>query len=386
MSRLPDPGSSCAVLIGTSLYEHLDSLPAVANNVSSLARVLSGPTSWGLEAARCTVVSEPSSGTEILDAVETAARLASDTLLVYYSGHGLQTHRGELYLTVSGSVPRREDTGLPYRQLRDMILNGQAERHVVVLDCCFSGKALGTMTSSPDLVEHAEIEGTYVLAAAPENRLALAPPGETHTAFTGELLDVLWTGIPGGPPLLELDVVYTHLRRALTAKGRPTPQKRDRNTAGQLALGHNPAYRLPSSLVTDGGSGSTDLPWPDPEHIRTAQQFIDALSQVRRVSGMRQIDISRRSGGRIATSTISHLLNRTTLPRNWKTPSIYLSTCGIPADQLAVWESAWDRLRTYEIEVAKDEAREQKETRASTVTRDGIWRKLARRNTRTGDQ
>ncbi|MFB7271648.1 hypothetical protein [Streptomyces sp. NPDC056244] len=45
MSVLPDPGATRAVLIGTSHYDHLESLPAVSNNLTSLAEALTGPTS-----------------------------------------------------------------------------------------------------------------------------------------------------------------------------------------------------------------------------------------------------------------------------------------------------------------------------------------------------
>ena len=44
------------------------------------------------------------------------------------------------------------------------------------------------------LAAAAEVEGTAVLAAAHENRAALAQPGERYTAFTGELVSALEKG------------------------------------------------------------------------------------------------------------------------------------------------------------------------------------------------
>ncbi|MGW7595693.1 caspase, EACC1-associated type, partial [Streptomyces rubiginosohelvolus] len=84
-----------------------------------------------------------------------------------------------------------------------------------------------------------------LLASVPDTSFALAPPGETHTAFTGELLRLLREGVPGGPELLDLDTVYAQVYAALRAKGRPLPQKRDRNTAGGLALARNAAWAPP---------------------------------------------------------------------------------------------------------------------------------------------
>lgn len=56
------------------------------------------------------------------------------------------------------------------------------------------------------------IAGTYTLTSAPANAVALAPAGATYTAFTGELLQLLRTGVPGGPELLTLNEIYRRLR------------------------------------------------------------------------------------------------------------------------------------------------------------------------------
>ncbi|MEJ8651143.1 PQQ-binding-like beta-propeller repeat protein [Streptomyces sp. MS1.AVA.3] len=252
MALLPEAANSRAVLIGTSRYTHLSSLPAVANNLPALATALRAPSSWELAEEHCTVIANPGDWTEVLRAVRTAAEEASDTLLVYYSGHGLlEETRGDLFLGLPRSEQGRSYTGLPYSALRDVLLTARSRRHVVILDCCFSGRALGTMSGPASIADQAEIEGSYLLAASPETSFALAPEGETHTAFTGELLRVLNVGVPDGPDLLDLDTVYHVMRTALRAKGRPLPQKRDRNTAGRLALSRN-AARASAGTDADG--------------------------------------------------------------------------------------------------------------------------------------
>ncbi|TMU92802.1 ABC transporter substrate-binding protein [Streptomyces sp. DASNCL29] len=248
MAVLPDPAASRAVLIGTSRYAHLEQIPAVANNLSALAAALCAPGSWGLAPEHCTVIEDPGTAVEVLEAVRTAAEEATDTLLVYFAGHGLvEPRRGELFLGLTGSMQHRSYTGLPYGTLRDVVLDGRAGRQVMLLDCCFSGRVLGFMSaaSAEVVIDQVEIEGTYLLASVPDTSFALAPPGETHTAFTGELLRLLREGVPGGPELLDLDTVYAQVYAALRAKGRPLPQKRDRNTAGGLALARNAAWAPP---------------------------------------------------------------------------------------------------------------------------------------------
>ena len=89
----------------------------------------------------------------------------------------------------------------------------------MILDCCYSGRALGQMAATSSAVaDEASAEGTYVLAATAENKSALAPPGQPHTAFTGELLSILRNGITDGGPLLDLDSIYSQLRKVARTK------------------------------------------------------------------------------------------------------------------------------------------------------------------------
>ncbi|WP_369383135.1 caspase family protein [Streptomyces sp. cg36] len=235
------------MLIGTSRYTDpgLTSLPAVAENLTALARLLRDPGIWGLPKTHCTVISNPATAAEVIDPIIEAAQQATDTLLLYYAGHGLIARRdAELHLALTGSRPNAAHTALPYATIRDELLNTRARRQVVILDCCYSGRALGRMASADAatvLADEAAIEGTYLIAAAAETRTALSVPGEPHTAFTAELLTTLRCGIPGQGPHLDLDTLYRHVETTLRAKQRPLPQRRIRNTADRLAF-HNRAH------------------------------------------------------------------------------------------------------------------------------------------------
>ncbi|MGW7610963.1 caspase, EACC1-associated type [Streptomyces sp. NPDC054766] len=350
MRALPDPTASRAVLIGVSRYTVLEPLPAVANNLPALARALTSPTSWNLPARHCTVVAEPDTSRDMLDPVKEAAEATSDTLLVYFAGHGLLDGRGELFFGLPSSVQGRSYTGVTYQALREIITDCAARRFVIVLDCCMSGRALGLMGGEDLLADQAEIDGSYLLAAAPENGRALAPPGETHTAFTGELLNTLQHGIPGRPRELDLNTVYHHLRSELAAKGRPTPQKRDRNTAGRLVLARNQAYRPATAPAHP-----TETDWPDPDDCHTSLAFLEALAEMRAHTGLTIHAISRRTDPPLAPDTVSRLLNATKLPATWKTTARYLAACGLTPDQLDAWHSAWQRLRAQEQEAAQSE-------------------------------
>jgi hypothetical protein len=309
--------------------------------------------------------------------LRSAAKQSRDTLLVYYAGHGLVDLQNALQLALPKSHQRRVESGLPYDYLRQAVLDGPAERQVIVLDCCFGGLALGAMAGTPELVDQASVDGSYLLAAASETSYALAPPGETYTAFTGELLEVLRTGVPDGPELLELDAVYRHLRLALGAKRRPIPQARNRNTSARLALGRNRAF-LPGPPV--GTSASPDLAsrsWPVPEGIRTVQGFIARLQNVRQTSGLTQKAVSQRSGGRISEGSVSNLLTRETLPRTWTAVPTFLSACGVPDEQVEQWHTAWMRLRAEQSSTTAEPAERQLTKHA--VEAGGAWRRLTGR-------
>ncbi|MEU8627625.1 transporter substrate-binding domain-containing protein [Streptomyces sp. NPDC048669] len=270
MSVLPDPGASRAVLVGTSRYQHLEQLPAVSNNLQALAGLLSGPLSLQLPAQHVTVVENPAAAHTVVREVREAAAEATDTLVVYFAGHGLIDSQDTLSLALPHTEFGCVETGLPYDWLRQvLLLDSCAERHVVILDCCYSGRALGRMSASPGLANQAAVEGSYLLAATAETRTALAPVGDTYTAFTGALLETLRHGIPGGPELLDLGTIYRHLRLTLGARGHPIPQARDRNSGAQVALGRNHAALPVSSPAAPPGAEAAWRPRHDRTSIRT---------------------------------------------------------------------------------------------------------------------
>ncbi|MEU5402841.1 transporter substrate-binding domain-containing protein [Streptomyces sp. NPDC005963] len=256
--------------MGTSRYQHLEQLPAVSNNLQALAGLLTGPLALQLPTQHVTVIEDPVAALTVVSEVRRAADEATDTLVVYFAGHGLVDPQGALSLALPHTEFDRVETGLPYDWLRQvLLLNSRAERHVVILDCCYGGLALGRMSASPGLADQATVEGSFLLAAAAETRTALAPVGDTYTAFTGALLDTLRHGIPGGPALLDLGTIYQYLRRTLEARGHPVPQARDRNSGALVALGHNHAALPASSTVTPPGVETARRPWPPPSSVRT---------------------------------------------------------------------------------------------------------------------
>ncbi|WP_196778192.1 caspase family protein, partial [Lentzea aerocolonigenes] len=247
--RLPVPSSSYAVLIGTSTYRNLAGLPAVRHNLDDLAAVLTDPGLGGLSADHCVVVPDPAGIRTVYRELQRHAARATDTLIVYFAGHGLTGPRNDLFLSLTDTdTCELPVSALAYDLVRDVIRDSPARNRVVILDCCFSGRAAGDMAGEGAIQGQMGIEGTYVLAATSANAVALAPPGARHTAFTGELLELLRTGVPEGPELLTFGTIYRHLLHTMTSRGLPLPRQRGTGTADHLALTRNPAH-VPAELA-----------------------------------------------------------------------------------------------------------------------------------------
>ncbi|MFJ6015141.1 PQQ-binding-like beta-propeller repeat protein [Streptomyces sp. NPDC092952] len=255
----PDPKASRAVLIGSHTYRKLTDLSAVTRNLTGLAGALRHPAVWGLPDSHCTVLDQPESAQQALDALHAQAPLATDTLIVYYAGHGLvDPYTDELYLALPASERGRPDTALRYEYVRRAVLDPAvtARRKVVILDSCYSGRALiGEMGAGDHVTAQALIDGTCLLTSTAETRKSLSFPGERYTAFTGELIGILVGGIPEGPELLDMDTIYREAHARLAAKGRPLPQQRNRNAGGLIVLARNRAH--PDSPATDASSDPT---------------------------------------------------------------------------------------------------------------------------------
>ncbi|MFF0722903.1 caspase domain-containing protein [Micromonospora sp. NPDC003816] len=248
-ARLPERDGSRALLIGSSRFSHdgLHDLPATVNNVQSLADSLTDPDLGGLDPSGCRMLIDPATPQEVGDAIDAVVNEALDTIVVYYSGHGMLNQRGELFLAVESTDPdprRVRYFGVPMSWLRSALADSPARNRVLILDCCFSGHATEAMSgTAPAISGNLDIHGTYTLASAPAHETAVAPVGAQFTAFTGELLRTLRQGVTGGGALLTLGDIYLALTRALPARGMPRPQRLGTGLADHIALTRNPAYR-----------------------------------------------------------------------------------------------------------------------------------------------
>lgn len=261
--RLPDPESSRVVLIGASRYEdnELSDLPAVGRGIEDLHAAVTDVIYGLVPETHCDVLEDEGDIRLIGRRLRQAASQAKDLLLVYFAGHGLTAgRRHELYLALRDTEwEAPEFSALEYDKLRSAVLNSPATTKMIILDCCFSGRAFADTMTDPasELIGQVEVDGSYVLASAHRNAVALIAAGEEHTAFTGRLLRLLHDGMPGGPELLTIDDIYHRLRAQMKAEGLPQPHSRGTDNANMLALARNRAY---AALPAGGPVSLAPLP------------------------------------------------------------------------------------------------------------------------------
>lgn len=240
-----------ALIIATATHHdsQLPSVPAAERTARALADRLIEVC--GMPAERVRLLVDPASSREIAQAVTEEAALATATLLVHYVGHGLRGPGGGLYLAASSTDQLTPGLAghqaYPYLELRQALASASAGALVVVLDCCFSGRAPAGAPALDGIFDSPPVHGFYLLGSA--EQLALAPEDAAYTTFTGELIELLDRGDPRGGPSLTLDDAYDHLFQAMRTRGAPVPRRQEGGRTGQMILAPNAAF-VPSEDST----------------------------------------------------------------------------------------------------------------------------------------
>ncbi|WP_028048465.1 WD40 repeat domain-containing protein [Cellulomonas sp. URHD0024] len=263
-SALDMPGTHVLLIGGSAHVEGsaLPSVPAVGRSVDALRQTL--VEQCGVDAAHVRVLHDPADPGQLGSAITEAANQAESVLLVYYVGHGLiGPMDGQLYLGTYSTDDLIEGLAykaLPYSAVREALARSRARLMVVVLDCCFSGRADGAYgAAAADAFAASAVRGTHVLTSAAADESALAPPGDEYTAFTGQLLRLLHEGDPTRPESLTLLDAYEWLDRTLPAHGAPRPRQHASDTSGQLVLARNPAF---TPVTSTPAEPPADVPCP----------------------------------------------------------------------------------------------------------------------------
>ncbi len=221
-----------AVLIGTCVYEYksFPDIPNVNSNIDLLKAALKNPDLFGCSDFNIREFRNQKAA----DIVEGIHQFVfendqfTDRLLIYYSGHGALEYNDEnrqtLYLTTTDTKGKNLDyNAIPIEKLKSILRKSRASKKVLILDCCYSGKALESGTlggDAPSIIEkqiQADEEGGFILTstdAVTTARFDVKNP-EEPTYFTKCMIDIINDGIEGIGEFCMMKDVYLELKGRL---------------------------------------------------------------------------------------------------------------------------------------------------------------------------
>ena len=378
-----DYSESRALLISVSEYDDpgYPLLPAAANSMRAMKEMLTDPALCGWPAERITEFPNPQNAGRFAQQLRRIAERTQGVLLLYFVGHGTITRRGEVCLVLTDSeADGAEFTGLEYSRIRDILIDSPARTKVVVLDCCYAGRAIEALgdTGDAQVADSTDIRGVYTLTASDDTAHVVPFEQQTDvcTSFTAELTDLVQTGIQDGPPVLSLNLLYSHLVRRLVAENLPRPNQRNTDTADTYPFTRNaaagPAPAAPRErrqrparpapppsarpVAQDGSlrpeyarSSAADV-WPDPSHAHSLDELALVLQRTWiRAGSPSAAEISRRSGGHLSERTAAQFAaGEMSFDDIVARVPLFLEACGVSERLIREWGAAGRLVREQE--------------------------------------
>ncbi len=173
---------------------------------------------------------------------------ASDTLLLYFAGHGVKDDQGRLFFATRNTTKYADgrlktSTAVPTRTVRELMETSSAARRVIILDCCFSGAFVqgDTLRDDGAVDVKAELagEGWAVLTATTSTQYSREQEGEDLAIYTRYLVQGLSDGTADldGDGAISADELHQYVERELK-KSAPTmkPQRHIGKTGERIIL------------------------------------------------------------------------------------------------------------------------------------------------------
>jgi formylglycine-generating enzyme required for sulfatase activity len=241
--------------------DHLSGLIGPEQDLVDLKRLLDSPDIGGFQK-----VETISNGTK--DAIQLkisefiAGKDANDLMLIYYSGHGVQNRYNKLYLAAFDTATAYlSATAIRAEFIVDEVKEHNSRRVVIILDCCFSGAAEGTIFKG---VSDLGLEGYGCVFLTSSNSYQKSIDagkvisGIPHSLFTHFLIDGLETGLGGSSKKwITVDDLYTYASQQVKKIPKPQrleqdPQKFGTQEGQPLIIARNPApihLQLPTNVM-----------------------------------------------------------------------------------------------------------------------------------------
>jgi tetratricopeptide (TPR) repeat protein len=236
----------------------------------------------------------------IYDFFDNSQTAANDTLLFYYSGHGIPISEGNMCLSSSETYydsPKKR--GFTSYELTNLIQESNSIRIVEILDCCYSGA--NKLTKGGDEEAAAKLgrdiietnkkmlqqgEGKCILAASQAAQEAFGLKEKEHSIFTFYLLE----GLRGHKNSVNADGTVTPSslgKYVYNAILNLPPNKRPKqkpvtktDASGEIILANYPYLARPEAEPIHTSPSSTDISFIIDKGLRyiTSEEYDSAIS------------------------------------------------------------------------------------------------------------
>jgi hypothetical protein len=194
-------GSKKALVISTSEYKFLEPLVFCRNDGEQMCQVLESLNYHISNNKLIGKVGADQMRKTMIEFFRSSTVKPDDTLLFYYSGHGLIDEFGDAYLApfeIEPSAPDKE--GILFDELTRLMNKSNSTKIVTILDCCYSGAArigkgieeenanLGRLAIDKASQKLRSGEGRCILAASQAYQKAFDTAEQNQSLYTYYLL------------------------------------------------------------------------------------------------------------------------------------------------------------------------------------------------------
>jgi uncharacterized caspase-like protein len=248
------PGRRFALVIGNSNYqdERLADLKSAVMDAERFSKVLSDPNLGAFTYVE-TLIDKTHHIIE--NAIEKffKDKLREDMLLLYFSGHGIKSQNGQLFLAAQNtSSDLLRSTGVAANFIKENMGESNSQRQLLILDCCYGGaivegpksnNAVGQNINSILSFQPSGF-GKIIITASEAMQFAFDGrhiEGQTqNSAFTRHLIEGLESGKADtdNDGLVDIDELYQYAYKHVTPQ--QTPNMSSTSQEGKMYIGLNP--------------------------------------------------------------------------------------------------------------------------------------------------
>jgi hypothetical protein len=238
-----------AFLIGCNEYENLPALRCPVTDAKDIGEALANPEIGGFDQIALFVDGE--ANWDILASLEeviTSKAKSTDTVVIYFSGHGKLDQLGKLYLALKKTKEAALDsTSIAVERILGYIGRSSCQTFLFILDCCYSGAIGGAFSKGGvegALTEAVQGRGITIMTSSTDLQLSHEKEGETNSVFTKFLIEGLLSGHADldNDGRISADEAFGYTEKLVVGTGLQTPTKFNLKASGDIVLARNCKY------------------------------------------------------------------------------------------------------------------------------------------------